>query len=69
MRPPPQVARALGARVTEVCSAANVPLVTRLGAAAIVDYTAGEAAIALGLADAVQVAPRPAPLRHCSFYP
>lgn len=34
-----QIARALGARVTGVCSAANAALVKELGAASVIDYT------------------------------
>jgi len=37
-----QLARHLGARVTGVCSTANVELVTSLGAERVVDYTVGD---------------------------
>lgn len=48
-----QLGRALGAEVVGVCSAANVALVTSLGAARVIDYTKEDFAQAAGTFDVV----------------
>ena len=49
-----QVARALGARVTGVCSRANAEFVRGLGAHRVIDYTRGTAALRDDLETAVR---------------
>lgn len=48
-----QVARALGAEVTGVCSGPNVDFVRSLGADHVIDYTAGDYAAGAGEYDAI----------------
>ena len=48
-----QIARAMGAEVTAVCSTLNVAFVRTLGAAQVIDYTKSNVLEESGLYDAV----------------